>query len=59
MTDPCYDGVIFYESPNSVWELVLERHEWIVDHVVPSLSNPKNQRFVEFKIEGITFGTRR
>ena len=57
MTDPCYDGVIFYESHNFVWELVLDRHEWIVDHLIPSLSNPKNQRFVPIKIEGVTFGT--
>ena len=56
MTDLCYDGVIFYESHNFVWELVLERHEWIVDHVIPS---DLTQRFVSITIEGITFGTRR
>ena len=56
MTDPCYDGVIFYESHNFVWELVLDRHEWIVDHLLPSIAA---QRFVPITVEGITFGIRR
>ena len=56
MTDPCYDGVNMYESRNFVWNLVLERHEYIVDVVNPSILI---ERSVKITIEGVTFGTRR
>ena len=54
MRDFCYDGVILYESNNFVWELILERHEYIVEIVNPSLLKMKTPKIV---IQGVTFGT--
>ena len=56
MRDFCYDGVILYESNNFVWELILDRHEYIVEVVNPSILI---ERSVKITIEGVTFGTRR
>ena len=54
MKDFCYDGVIHYESDNFAWELILDRHEYIVDVVNPTVSKGIRQKIV---IEGISFGT--
>ena len=54
MRDFCYDGVILYESNNFVWELILDRHEYIVEIVNPSILRVKPQKIV---IQGVTFGT--
>ena len=54
MRDFCYDGVNFYESGNFVWELILDRHEYIVEIVNPSILRVKPQKIV---IQGVTFGT--
>ena len=54
MTDPCYDGVNMYESRNFVWNLILERHEYIVEIVNPSILRVKSQKII---IQGVTFGT--
>ncbi len=54
MRDFCYDGVILYESNNFVWELILERHEFIVEIFNPSISRLKHKNVV---MQGVTFGT--
>mgnify|MGYP005671496565 FL=1 len=54
MKDFCYDGVILYESDNFVWELILERHEYIAEIVNPTISKGIRQKVI---IEGISFGT--
>jgi hypothetical protein len=54
MKDFCYDGVILYESDNFVWELILERHEYIAETVNPTVSKGIRQKVI---IKGISFGT--
>ena len=54
MRDFCYDGVILYESDNFVWELILDRHEYIVEIVNPTVFKGIRQKIV---IEGISFAT--
>ena len=54
MRDFCYDGVILYESNNFVWELILDRHEYIVEIVNPSILRVKSQKII---IQGVTLGT--
>jgi hypothetical protein len=54
MKDFCYDGVVLYESGNFVWELILERHNYIAEVVNPTISKGIRQKVI---IEGISFGT--
>ena len=54
MKDFCYDGMVLYESGNFVWELILERHNYIAEVVNPTISKGIRQKVI---IEGISFGT--